>query len=294
MDSKIMEIIDNKIIVVDKPRGPSSHQVTAWVRDILGVEKVGHSGTLDPHVTGILVLGINNATRLVPYLNFHSKEYIVLARFHGIVKKEELEKIANSFVGDIYQLPPVRASVKRAVRVREIKELKILEVKEKYVLMDVVSDSGTYMRTLVRDLGDAYGCGAHMEELRRISTGPYTEKEAVSLYQLKDAVEFCKKGNCEELKKMCKDPLEIFTIFPKIIVKKAAESAIVYGANLYKKGILSYTPYNENDIVVIYNTEQKIIAIGKALKEEPQKPVVDIERVIAKRENYKKMWKTKE
>ena len=103
------------IVVVDKPRGPSSHQVAAWVGEILGVE-VGHAGTLDPMVSGVLVVMLGRAVRLARLLLKHEKEYVCLMRLHGDVDEARVRAVAEEFVGRIYQRPPRRSAVKRQLR----------------------------------------------------------------------------------------------------------------------------------------------------------------------------------
>ena len=118
-----MELPGNAgIIVVDKPRGPSSHQVTAWIRDMTG-HPTGHSGTLDPMVSGVLVVMIGRAVRLAPLLLGHEKEYVCLMRLHGDTDRTEIERVAEEFTGRIYQRPPRVSAVKRALRIREIYSL---------------------------------------------------------------------------------------------------------------------------------------------------------------------------
>ncbi len=286
------EYVKNRIFVIDKPCGPTSHQVASWVKNMLKVKIAGHGGTLDPGVSGVLVIGTDKAAQALHYLLYDTKEYIVAAKFHSNVTREDLEPVLTNFRGDIYQLPPIRAAVKRALRIRRIHKLEILDISDRFVLFDVVSDAGTYIRTLVRDIGDATGIGAHMEELRRIRTGPFTEKESVNLYTLKDSIQFCTEGDCSMLSKISRSLDSVFTTFPSVVVREKAESAIAYGANLYRGGIYSSDPFNPGDIVSIHNKSGVVIAAGKALKVENNKPVVDIEIVFVDSKKYKKIWKT--
>ena len=108
------------ILVIDKPRGPSSHEVAAWVGRMLGCQ-VGHSGTLDPQVPGVLLVMLGNAVRLAPLLLQHDKEYICLMRLHGTVDRARIDQMAAEFTGRLYQRPPRKSAVRRNLRIREIR-----------------------------------------------------------------------------------------------------------------------------------------------------------------------------
>ncbi|PKL59706.1 MAG: RNA-guided pseudouridylation complex pseudouridine synthase subunit Cbf5, partial [Methanomicrobiales archaeon HGW-Methanomicrobiales-4] len=170
------------IILIDKPRGPSSHQVAAWVREMTGVAQVGHTGTLDPQVSGVLVVLLGKAVRLTSILHLDEKEYICLMRLQGDVSQQNLEEMIHQFTGKIYQRPPRRSAVKRALRIREILELELLSRDDRFVLLRVRCDSGTYIRSLCHHIGLALGVGAHMQELRRSRSAQFSEDQIYSLH----------------------------------------------------------------------------------------------------------------
>ncbi|EQD73707.1 H/ACA RNA-protein complex component Cbf5p, partial [mine drainage metagenome] len=159
---------DGAFLLIDKPRGPSSHQVTAWVRDLLGVERAGHAGTLDPNVSGLLWVGVGRALKLIPLILEFPKRYVGVMVLHGPVPAAEIGRVAAEFQSAIFQTPPVRSAVKRERRIRRIHRLSVPEIALPRVLLDVTADSGTYVRTLAVDLGEALGTEAHLEELRRV------------------------------------------------------------------------------------------------------------------------------
>ena len=144
------------IIVVDKPKGPSSHEVAAWVGKMLGCQ-VGHAGTLDPQVSGVLLVMLGNAVRLAPLLLQHDKEYVCLMRLHKDVERDRILKMAEEFTGRLYQRPPRKSAVKRALRIREIQKLEILDIEGRLVLFRVQCDAGTYIRSLCHHMGLAAG-----------------------------------------------------------------------------------------------------------------------------------------
>jgi len=170
------------VVFIDKPYGINSHYTSELVKRLVNAEKAGHTGTLDPKVTGLLIVLINKATRLAEIFNL-DKTYIGIGKLHREVSLKELKKAKERFVGKIMQLPPRRSSVKREEREREIYDFKILEKQGKYFLFRVRCQAGTYIRKLIYDLGNLIG-GANMLELRRIAIGRFKEASAISLYDL--------------------------------------------------------------------------------------------------------------
>ena len=147
------------VILVDNPRGPSSHQVAAWVGKILKTN-VGHSGTLDPDVSGVLVVMLGKAVRLAPLLLQHEKEYVACMRLHADVSRDKVEEVVKGFTGRIYQRPPRRSAVKRALRIRVIYKIDVLDMQGRLVLLKIKCESGTYIRSLCTHIGYVLGCGA--------------------------------------------------------------------------------------------------------------------------------------
>ncbi len=131
-------LLDYGLIAVDKPPGPTSHEVVAWVKKILEIEKAGHSGTLDPGATGILPLGLGEGTKALSVLLLGPKEYYALGRLHSHISEEKLTSIIKEFTGDIYQKPPQRSSVRRATRIRRIYGLQLLEQFDRLILLEVL------------------------------------------------------------------------------------------------------------------------------------------------------------
>lgn len=208
------------IIVVDKPAGMTSHDVVDEVRRRLGTKKVGHAGTLDPDATGVLVLGVGRATRLLPFTQGTPKRYLALVRFgvstdtqdaSGEVLAErtptfterDLELVLSKFTGEIEQVPPMVSAVKvggerlykKARRGEEVDrpprkvtiyslELSGLDLGAYEAQLEVACSGGTYIRTLAHDIGEALDCGAHLVSLRRTSSGGFTEDEALPLDRL--------------------------------------------------------------------------------------------------------------
>src|SRR4030042_391806 len=126
----VRELLNNGFINLDKPPGPTSHQVVAWVKEILEIEKAGHGGTLDPAVTGVLPVASGDAARALQVLLVAGKEYVALMKLHKEVGEKRIREACNSFIGEISQLPPLRSAVKRVRRTREVYYLGVFEVDE--------------------------------------------------------------------------------------------------------------------------------------------------------------------
>ena len=179
------------MINLDKPSNPSSHEVVAWLRRILRVDKTGHSGTLDPKVTGCLIVCVDRATRLVKSQQGAGKEYVAVLRLHDKLKDPSaLPRALQTLTGALFQRPPLISAVKRQLRVRTIYESKLLEFDENrnLAVFWVSCEAGTYIRTLCVHLGLILGVGGHMQELRRVRSGALSENDdMVTMHDVLDA-----------------------------------------------------------------------------------------------------------
>ncbi|MFW9845582.1 MAG: RNA-guided pseudouridylation complex pseudouridine synthase subunit Cbf5 [Candidatus Thorarchaeota archaeon] len=295
-------LLEHAVISLDKPAGPTSHEVATWVRNILGAEKVGHGGTLDPGVTGILPTGVGNATKVMQALLPAGKEYVCVMELHGQVREGDIRAAAAEFVGKIYQKPPLRSAVKRVLRVREIYYNEIMEIKGRIVLFRVGCQAGTYIRKLCFDIGEALGVGAHMRELRRTRVGPFREDSHLcTLYDLKDAFQFWKDDNDDtELRKFLL-PIEFaVTHLPFISVRDSAVDALCHGANLAASGVVSISSgIKKNDIVLLKTLKGEAIGIAKSegISESILKAKSGIvarpDRIFMERGRYPALWKKK-
>lgn len=179
------------VINLDKPANPSSHEVVAWIRKILKVEKTGHSGTLDPKVTGCLIICIDRATRLVKSQQSAGKEYVSILKLNSpFSDKKKLEDALQLLTGALFQRPPLISAVKRQLRVRSIYTSKLIEFNAdaNLAIFSVSCEAGTYIRTLCEHLGLLLGTGGEMEELRRVRSGAMVEgKYMYTMHDVLDA-----------------------------------------------------------------------------------------------------------
>ncbi|MDY6865157.1 MAG: RNA-guided pseudouridylation complex pseudouridine synthase subunit Cbf5 [Halobacteriota archaeon] len=266
-DRPIEEYIRKGIIVLDKPSGPTSHEIDHWVKVILEIKKAGHGGTLDPRVTGVLPVMLEDATKAAYGLSGAKKEYVCLMSIHADRQPNVIRDVCNQFVGKIYQRPPLKSAVKRRVRVREIYYIQVLEISGKDVLMKVGCEAGTYIRKLVFDIGEVLGCGAHMAELRRTIAGPFREEDGIStLHDLKDAYIFYREDGDETFLRDMIVPMEAGLVdLPRIFIRDTAVDAICHGADLMVPGVLSLDEgIKKNETVAVFTLKGEAVCIGSA------------------------------
>mgnify|MGYP001770726693 FL=1 len=286
-------------VVIDKPRGPTSHEVAAWVKKMLNLDKAGHSGTLDPGVSGVLPIALGESTKAMPAINTLDKEYVMVMKLHGDVDDERLRAVLKEFTGAIYQKPPLRSAVKRQLRVKHVYELELLERDGRYVLIRMNVESGTYARKLAYDIGEVLGVGANMRELRRTRVGCFTEKEAVTLQDLKDAYTLYRDYGVEDLLRTYVKPVEYMVRhLPKVWIRDSAVDAICHGAALAVPGIVKLTNnISKGSLVAIMTLKNELVALGYAemssdeIMKAQRGIAVKTTRVIMKKGTYPPMWK---
>lgn len=227
------QLLNFSLININKPAGPTSFQVSQFVKDALKLKKTSHMGTLDPQVTGVLPITLGRACKLSNYFMHKDKTYVGIMRLHSEVPLEKLKQSIKPFLGKIIQLPPVRSSVKRAPREREVKSFEILEKDGKNILFKTKVQAGTYIRKLIHDLGEKIG-GAHMLELRRTQAGIFDESTAITLYEFEKLVKENKLSTVlvpaqEALKK----------VLPIIQIKDTNLEKLLTGKPLHKSDITS-------------------------------------------------------
>lgn len=298
----LKEYLKYGIINLDKPSNPSSHEVVSWIRKILRCEKTGHSGTLDPKVTGVLLVCLNRATRLVKSQQESGKEYVCVCKFHSKPKSiEEVKLVLNNFQGAIFQRPPLICAVKRQLRVRTIYESKLLDYDDtnNLCVFWVRCQAGTYIRTLCEHIGLLLGVGAHMQELRRVKSGNMTEYDNMcTLHDIMDAQYIYDTTGDETYLRKIITPLEKLLInFPRIVIKDSAVNAICYGAKLTIPGVLRFD--NNIDVyseIVLMTTKGEAVALAIAQMTSTVIATVDhgivalTKRVIMDRDTYDVKW----
>jgi len=295
-------LLDNGIILLDKPSGPTSHEIVAWTKKILGIAKAGHSGTLDPGTTGLLPVGLGEATKALSILLLGPKEYYAIARIHQQINNDVVDKLLGQFTGEIYQRPPQRSSVKRSTRVRRIYELERLASEDNIHLIRVLCEAGTYIRKLVYDVGEVLGVGATMFELRRTRVSIFSEAtdNFARLHDLVDAVETFKETENEQKIRALIKPIELaLEGVMSVAVKDSAVDALCHGAQVAIPGIVAVDKnIRKGNLVAIYSLKGEIIALAEAnmeleeIKENDKGIAFTIKRLIMKPDTYPRGWKS--
>lgn len=263
---KIEEHIKLGIVNIDKPQGPTSHQVSAYVQNILNIKKSGHSGTLDPNVTGVLPVALEKSTKIVQTLLLAGKEYVCLMHLHKKVDEYDIYRAMDKFIGKINQLPPIKSAVKRQWREREIYYIEVLDIQDQDVLFKVGCQAGTYIRKLVHDIGQELKIGAHMVELRRTKAGPFNEDTLITLQDLADAYYYYKQGNEKFLRKIVLPIEYAVSHLSKIWVLDTTVNSLCHGASLAVPGISKLeTGIKNGDIVAIFTLKNELICFGKSV-----------------------------
>ncbi len=296
----VKEMLDYGLIPLDKPRGPTSHEVVAWTKKLLGVDKAGHSGTLDPPVSGLLPIGLDQATRALSLLLLFPKEYRGVMRLHSSVPRRQLDGVLSEFTGEIFQRPPQRSSVSRQTRSRTVYQLELTESEGNLYMFRVLCQSGTYIRKLVYDVGEVLGVGATMVELRRTIVGPLSEERGlVTLHQMSDAVYRLKEGDEALLRKLVLPIEDSLGGIARIVMRDSAVDAICHGARLGIPGVLSVSDgVRKDSIVALMSAKNELVAVGKALLSTDEMRSLQrglastTERVVMRAGTYPKLWKS--
>ncbi|MFB6157695.1 MAG: RNA-guided pseudouridylation complex pseudouridine synthase subunit Cbf5, partial [Haloferacaceae archaeon] len=286
------ELLRFGVVNLDKPPGPSAHEVSAWVRDAvddaladLGAEPAGraaHAGTLDPKVTGSLPVLLGDATRLVERFRDAPKEYVAVLELHG-PPPTDFADVAGAFEGELYQKPPRKSAVVRRLRTREVYDLDVLEVDGRRALLRVRCESGTYVRKLCHDLGLALGTGAHMGDLRRVGTGGFDDRDLVSLHDLVDALAFAVGGDADPLREAVSPAERLLDDLPTVVVAPSAAAQVADGAPVYAPGVLEVRgDPARGDRVACRTPDGAAVCLGRLVGDPgaDDGEVVDLERVL--------------
>jgi len=279
-------LLEFGVLNLDKPPGPSAHQVSAWVKQLTEIERAAHIGTLDPKVTGCLPTLLGTATRAVAALQRVSKQYIAVLELHAS-PPEDLEAILSEFVTRLYQKPPRHSAVARTLRVRELFELEILDRRDRQLLLRLDCESGTYIRKLCHDIGLALGTGAHMGDLRRSQTGQFDDHSLVTLHDLTDALAFLEEdGDETPLRELLQPAEAALSHLPSVTIAPSAAEQVAHGADVYAPGVIEIDaqPLDRahSDLVVCTTPNDAAVCLGTLRDErDPDSGVVvDLERVL--------------
>ncbi|VVB68411.1 putative tRNA pseudouridine synthase B [Candidatus Norongarragalina meridionalis] len=286
-ERSIEELREYGVLPLDKPRGPTSHETSAFARKLLGAKKSGHSGTLDADVSGVLPVLFGHACKISTILTKEDKEYVCIMRLGATVADEELREAFSRFRGRIYQKPPEASAVAKKLRIRNVYSLDILERDGKDILFKAKVQHGTYIRNICFDIGEVLGVGAEMFELRRTKSGGFSEKQAVTLQDFSDRLWLAQECGNEKPLRECLLPMERALHLRKIFVDDGALKPLSSGADLAVPGILRLDDdIARGDSVQLLSDKGELVCIATALmsaKEMQTKKngvACDVERVI--------------
>jgi H/ACA ribonucleoprotein complex subunit 4 len=301
-ERKSKDIIRYGVINLDKPAGPTSHEVAAWTKKILKLISIGHGGTLDPNVTGVLPITLEESTKVVQALLYSGKEYVCAMKLHGDVPEQNVKRVLAEFEDEIYQRPPLRSSVKRQLRTRRIYYSDYLEMHGRNVLFRVGCEGGTYIRKLCFDVGEVLGVGAHMQELRRTRAGPFTEEGPtfVTLHKIANWFAEWQEQKDDSILKRFIQPMEnALALLPKIVVRDSAVDALCHGASLTAPGVLSLeSGLTKGSVTAILTLKGEAVALAQALVSSEELLKLDhgavavLRRVVMPRGTYPKVWRS--
>lgn len=300
-DRSFEELRQSSFVLLDKPAGPTSHQVAAWVRSILGVTRAGHGGTLDPNATGLLLIALGEGTRALGVVEGADKRYVGHFTFHRPVDAAAFRRVAAEFTGPVLQVPPKKSAVRRVRRVRKIYQLRVIEAAERDALVDVTCEAGTYIRTLAHDVGLVLGVGANLRDLRRTGVGPFRIEDAPTLTDLRDAAENAKDlGHEAELKALLHPIEDLLDGHSRVVVKDSAVDALCHGAPLLSPGVSAVdASIKRGDEVALVTLKGEAVAVARARLaaekiENASRGVMAVPtRVLMRPSTYPKMWRSK-
>ena len=298
-ERSIEQLLESCFILLDKSPGPSSHQVSAWARDMMGLEKLGHGGTLDPFASGLLPLLSGKAMRLTGKILTHDKSYLALFKFGKELGRNEIEDKMAMLTGKVYNVPPEISAVRVPVRTRRISKFDILDFDGTSVLTHIECEAGTYVRTMARDLGLLLDTPVELKELRRPTSGEFSLSQSITMQQLADAYWLWQEKGEEDAMLRILHPIEdMLSDLPRVVVKDGAAAALSHGAPLLRPGVVSIDEnLNVGTEVLLVTMKGEAVAIAKmsqnskVIPDMNQGEVAKPNCVLMKEDTYPRSWK---
>ena len=264
MERDLEDLLAGGVILIDKPAGPTSHQLTAWARDLLGLDRLGHGGTLDPFATGVLPMLSGRAVRITGRTLSHDKTYVAVLRASQPFDALTLEDALDHQRGRIYNVPPRISAVKVQVRTRRIDRCELLDVNERLAVVEIECEAGTYIRTMARDLGLILGMSIDLVELRRTRSGRFGLDRCVPMSTLADAVWLWREGQDDVALKRLIHPFEVLLSGTKSIhLRDTAVAAVSHGAPVMRPGIVKMDDtLRQGDDVTVRTMKGEVVAVA--------------------------------
>ena len=275
MDKEDVKTLINKsFIFVDKPINLSSHEVSSYISKLFNV-KAGHAGTLDPNVSGLLIIGLGKATKMLRFLAEQPKEYVCLMKLKNDMKEEEVKKLLLSFQKEVLQMPPEKSAVAKKLRKRKVYNVKFIEKQQKLVLFNTLVEKGTYMRVLCQQMN------GEMVDLRRVSYAGISEEKGVTMQKIFRAMYKYNNGDNKEILEILHTTDETFYMsnLQKIFIKETAVRNIMNGSPLYKAGVIEEKTGKLEKGYACAFCGKNLVAIMKVVNDNKKNIVATIERL---------------
>ena len=251
------QLLDCGVILVDKPSGPTSHQLAAWTRNLLGINRIGHGGTLDPFATGLLTMLCGRATRITGILLSKPKRYVAVLRFKSVIENKTFTDLIKKMTGEVYNIPPKESAVKVQVRSRVINQARVIDSdqNDRIHVVSIHCEAGTYMRTLAKDMGLMAGVECELLELHRESSGRFYDTMSCTMQQLADAIFLWREHDDDRGISRIIVPVEsVLEDMPRVVVKDGAVAAMSHGAPLARPGLVSAPKGLDNGSTVLVSS----------------------------------------
>ena len=298
----VEERLESGFILLDKAAGPSSHQVASWARDMFGLERLGHGGTLDPFATGVLPLMAGKSMKLTKKILTHNKTYICVFRFASEPDSKMLKEVMSNMTGRVFNVPPEISAVKIQVRSRRIFTFEKLDFKNNQMVARVECEAGTYIRTMARDMGLLLNMKVELKELRREVSGIFKLEDCVTLQQLADAYWLWKELSQPEALLRIIHPIEKLLLdYPSVTVKDSAAAALSHGAPLLRPGIVSIDPAIDDGRDIVVNTMKgetvgivNMLVTSDSVKDMESGEIARPSMVLLDQDLYPRRWKKSE
>jgi H/ACA ribonucleoprotein complex subunit 4 len=298
----VEERLEAGFILLDKAAGPSSHQVASWARDMFGLERLGHGGTLDPFATGVLPLMAGKSMKLTKKILTHNKTYICVFRFASEPDSKMLDEVMSNMTGRVFNVPPEISAVKIQVRSRRIFKFEKLDFKNNQMVARVECEAGTYIRTMARDMGLLLNMKVELKELRREVSGIFKLEDCVTLQQLADAYWLWKELSQPEALLRIIHPVEKLLLdYPSVTVKDSAAAALSHGAPLLRPGIVSIDPAIADGRDIVVNTMKgetvgivNMLVTSDSVKAMESGEIARPSMVLLNQDLYPRRWKKSE
>jgi H/ACA ribonucleoprotein complex subunit 4 len=298
-ERSIEQLFDSGFILLDKAPGPSSHQVSAWARDMMGLEKLGHGGTLDPFATGLLPLLAGKAMRLTGRILTHDKSYLAVLKLGEETDRSVVEEKMAMLTGKVYNVPPEISAVRVQVRTRAISRFEILDFDGTSMLTHIECEAGTYVRTMARDLGLLLDSPVELKELRRPTSGEFSLQQSITMQQLADAYWLWKeKGDSSAILRILHPVEDMLSGVPQIVIKDGAAAALSHGAPLLRPGVISIPEdLGVGSEVLLVTLKGEAVALAnlvqpsKVIPEMTQGEVAKPNCVLMREDTYPRSWK---